>query len=74
MVYEVDLRSRKDGESFECIYSGDYEKAYEIAENWNKENIVNFDMNRDLEDYIDDNDGFFAYVYHCVTPHGVGKF
>jgi hypothetical protein len=76
-MYEVDLRSRKTGNSVECIYSGDdYEEAYEIAENWNKENVVDYD-DRNWEDYIDGTDGMFAEVYHIdelADIHGVGKF
>lgn len=76
-MYEVDLRSRKTGNSIECIYSGDdYEKAYEIADNWNKENVADYD-DRNWEDYIDDTDGMFAEVYHIddeACLHGVGKF
>ena len=76
-MYEVDLRSRKTGNSIECIYSGDdYEKAYEIADNWNKENVADYD-DRNWEDYIDDTDGMFAEVYHIDNEndlHGVGKF
>lgn len=78
MWFEVDLRNRIDGDSVECIYSGDdYEKAYEIAEKWNKENVADYDDNRSWENYIDDSNGLFAYVYHIENLsdiHGVGKF
>lgn len=77
MWYEVDLRRRTDGESVECIYSSDdYEKAYEVMNNWNKENLADYD-DRDWEDYIDNTDGLFAYVYHIEDEDGikgVGKF
>ena len=76
-MYEVDLRSRKTGNSIECIYSGDdYEKAYEIADNWNKENLTDYD-DRSWEDYVDGSIGMFAEVYHIDNEadlHGVGKF
>lgn len=77
MWYEVDLRSRISGESIECIYSGDdYEKAYEVMDKWNRENLADYD-DRDFEDYIDNTDGLFAYVYHIGYGYGikgVGKF
>lgn len=78
MWYEVDLRSRIDGESVECIYSGDdYEKAYSVAQGWNKKNIAYYDAYRSIDSYIDDTDGLFAYVYHIDNKadlHGVGMF
>lgn len=78
MWYEVDLRSRIDGESVECIYSGDdYEKAYSVADNWNKKNVPDYDIYKNWDGYIDDVDGLFAYVYHIDNMsdiHGVGKF
>ncbi len=78
MWYEVDLRRRTDGESVECIYSGDdYERAYAVAESWNKKNLVDYDVYKDWENYIDDTDGLFAYVYHIDNKadlHGVGMF
>lgn len=78
MWYEVDLRRRTDGESVECIYSGeDYETAYRIAEWWNKKNVPDYNGYREWESYIDDVDGMFAYVYHIDSEtelHGVGMF
>lgn len=78
MWYEVDLRRRTDGESVECIYSGDdYEKAYSVADNWNKKNLVEYDVYKDWDSYIDNTDGMFAYVYHIDNKadlHGVGMF
>lgn len=78
MWYEVDLRRRIDGESVECIYSGDdYEKAYEVADNWNKENLADYNPYKGFDDYVDDVDGLFACVYHIdewSDVHGVGKF
>ena len=81
MWYEVDLRSRIDGESVECIYSGDdYEKAYSVAEAWNKKNLPDYKdygVYKDFKDYINYTDGLFAYVYHIdniADIHGVGKF
>lgn len=75
MWYEVDLRSRKTGDSVECIYSGDdYEKAYEVMNKWNEVNLTNYD-GRAWDDYIDGSDGLFAYVYHIEDKdfaHGVG--
>lgn len=78
MWYEVDLRRRTDGESVECIYSGDdYERAYSVAENWNKKNLVDYDVYKDMDGYIDNTEGLFAHVYHIdnmADIHGVGKF
>lgn len=78
-MYEVDLRSRKTGDSVECIYSGDdHTKAYEIADNWNKENLADYDKDTYFDDYRDCvSDGLFACVYHIEDEselHGVGKF
>ena len=79
VMYEVDLRSRKTGNSVECIYSGDdYEKAYEIAEDWNKTNLADYDYEIGFGDYIDyKSDGLSADIYvvdDIADLHGVGKF
>ena len=77
-MYEVDLRDRRTGNSVECIYSGDdHSKAYEIAENWNKKNLNDYDEDMCADDYIDGSNGFVADVYHVEHEsqlQGVGKF
>lgn len=78
-MYEVDLRERKTGNSVECIYSGDdHNKACEIADNWNKKNIVDFQEELGYDDYVDyETDGLSACVYVVEDEaelHGVGKF
>lgn len=79
MWYEVDLRNRKTGDSVECIYSGDdHDKACEIAEKWNKENLADYNEGFGFEDYVDgETDGLSADVYvieNLSDIHGVGKF
>lgn len=78
-IYEVDLRDRKTGNSVECIYSGDnYDKAYEIADNWNRENLADYNEDFSFDDYVDHKtDGLSACMYvveDMVNVHGVGKF
>ena len=77
IIYEVDLRDRKTGNSVECIYSGtDSAKAYEIADKFNKENGLG-EIQEDYESYeelCDGSDGLFADVYHVEDKeniHGV---
>lgn len=67
-TYKVDLRDRKTGNPIECIYSGDdYNKAYEIADNWNKENLADFKEEIYFGDYIDyKTEGMSAYVYSVL--------
>lgn len=78
IMYEVDLRSRRTGDSVECIYSGeDYDRAYQIEEDWNTLNVADYDPDRNWEDYVDGQAGLFACVYHIEDAelvHGVGKF
>lgn len=77
-IYEIDIRSRKDGNSVECIYSGDdYCKACEIADRWNKEHVADYEEGRGWEEYLDYTEGFFADIIKCDSKeevHGVGKF
>ena len=77
-MFEVDLRSRKDGNSVECILSTeDHDEAYKLAEKWNKENLSDYDENIAYENYINRSDGLFADVYYVDNEkslHGVGKF
>lgn len=62
--YEVDLRSRMDGNTVDTVYSGDsYDKAWEVRNAWFKENLPDWDDNRDVNELIDGRAGVFAYVY-----------
>lgn len=78
VIYEVDLRERKTGNSVECIYSGDsHDKAYEIADSWNRENLSDYNEEIGFDDYIDyETDGLSACVFVVDESdfHGVGKF
>lgn len=78
-IYEVDLRSRFTGNSVECIYSGDnYDKAYEMADSWNREHLADYDNDAGFDDYIDfETDGLAACLYVVEDEnemHGVGIF
>lgn len=79
MWYEVDLVDRRTGQSVECIYSGeDYEKAYEVADNWNRKNLADYDEEIGFCDYVDwETEGLSADLYVVeeeIWLHGVGKF
>ena len=75
--WEVDLRSRKDGNTVETIFSGEWhDEAYDCLNRWYKENM-GIDINEietKLDNYIDGTDGVFADVYLTDTPHGIGKW
>lgn len=80
IIYEVDLRERKTGNSVECIYSGtDGSEAYEIADKWNREHCLgciqgNYET---FDELCDGSDGLFADVYHVEEKenvHGVSKY
>lgn len=78
-MYEVDLRSRRTGDSVECIYSGnDYDKAYDIADHWNKEHLDDYDDANGFGEYLDGKtDGLFADLWivdNAADLHGIGKF
>lgn len=77
MLYEVDLRSRKTGNSIECILSTkNHDNAYNCADEWNRKNVPDYDINIPHDRYIDGTDGLYAEVYE--TPyqlaHGIGKY
>lgn len=77
MLYEVDLRSRKTGNSIECILSTkNHDDAYNCADEWNRKNVPDYDINIPHDRYIDGIDGLYAEVYE--TPyqlaHGIGKY
>lgn len=70
VIFEVDLRDRKTGNSIECICSTEnHNEAYKIAEKYNKANILNYDVERNIEDYIDGMDGLIADVYHVEKEY-----
>lgn len=77
MLYEVDLRSRKTGNSIECILSTkNHDDAYNCADEWNRKNVPDYDINIPHDRYIDGTDRLYAEVYE--TPyqlaHGIGKY
>ena len=60
-AYEIDIRSRKTGNTIETIFSGDYDKAYSVLDNWYKNHP---DMNIEcIDGYLDGTDGVFADIY-----------
>lgn len=77
MMYEVDLRNRKTGDSVACILSTkSHDEAWKFAKEWNKKNLPDYDEERTYDSYIDGTESFVADVYE--TPrhlaHGVGKY
>ncbi len=77
MMYEVDLRNRRSGNSVECVLSTEnHDKAWKYAEEWNKKNLSDYDEERACDSYIDGTESLIADVYE--TPrhlaHGVGKY
>jgi hypothetical protein len=72
--WEVDLRSRKDGNSIETIFSGkSHDEACDCLNRWYKEH-PELDVEADRESLIDESDGVFADIYCTTLPHGVGKW
>ena len=75
--FEVDLRSRKDGNTIETIYSGSsYDDAWEKRNEWFRKNLPTWNDEDDVEKLIDGSDGVFAYVYSICKGDeifGVGK-
>lgn len=62
--YEVDLRSRVNGDSISTIYSGSsYDEAWRIRNQWFKENLPDWNDDDDTDDLEDGTDGVYAYVY-----------
>lgn len=73
-AWEVDIRSRKTGDSIETIFSGEwYDEAMDCLNRWYDEH-PELDVNYPREDYVDGSDGVFADIYATSTPHGVGKW
>ena len=72
--WEIDLRSRKDGNTVETIFSSEsHDDACKCLENWYKEHSE-VDIEAERESLIDGTDGVFADIYYTDTPHGVGKW
>lgn len=80
-IWEVDLRSRKTGNSVECIYSGSYDGAWDAYYDWYKKHPH---IKKQADEIggavmylVDGTNGKFADVHQCNGPndvHGVGKF
>ena len=72
--WEIDLRSRKDGNSIETIFSGQWhDEAMDCLNRWYAEHPeVDIEINR--ESLVDGTDGVFADIYNTSEPHGVGKW
>lgn len=72
--WEVDLRSRKDGNSIETIFSGEsHDKACECLQKWYDEH-PELDAEAERESYVDGAEGVFADIYLTTDPHGVGNW
>lgn len=64
MIYELDIRSRKDGNSIGCVLSSeDDSKSYTIAAKLNSHLVEGFSVDEDITLLIDGNEGVFADVY-----------
>lgn len=72
--WEIDLRSRKDGNSVETIFSGEsHDEACACLKKWYDEH-PEVDIEVDRESFVDGTDGVFADIYCTTEPHGVGKW
>ena len=70
--WEVDIRSRKDGNTIETIFSGEwYDEACDCLNRWYKEH-PEVDIESDRESLVDGSDGVFADIYCTTNPRGVG--
>ena len=73
-AWEIDLRSRRTGDTIETIFSGEYhDDAMDCLNRWYDEH-PELDREYPREDYVDGSDGVFADIYATSTPHGVGKW
>ena len=72
-AWEVDIRSCKDGNSIETIYSGNHDEACEVLQKWYDDH-PEVDGDVDRESLVDGTDGTFADIYATSEPHGVGKW
>lgn len=74
-VWEVDLRSRKTGNSIETIFSGEHDVVCEFMDQWYKNNTIpGYVDGMMFEDLHDGSEGVFADLYATYTPHGIGKY
>ena len=77
-IWEVDLRSRKTGDSVETIYSGEsHDEACDTMNRWYGDHPeLTFSGWSLLEDFVDGSDGVFADIYLVDEDesHGVGKW
>lgn len=78
MFYEIDLRSCKDGNSIETIYSEeDHDEAMECFNKWYEEH-TEFNLKdlgeEGIEELVDGTDKIFADIYYTNEPHGLGKW
>lgn len=72
--WEIDVRSRKTGNSIETIYSGEsHDAACECLDRWYEEH-PDVDGDADRESLVDGSDGTFADIYCTETPHGLGPW
>lgn len=83
MKWEVDLRSRKTGNSIETIYSGNRKKAFEVLHEWYDNHPEFYEIvpkeiigTSAVKIFLDGKDGVFADVYETPNhlAHGVGKW
>lgn len=74
-VWEVDLRSRKTGDSIETIFSGEHDAACAYIQEWYENNdILGYVDGMRFEDLHDGSEGVFADLYETNDPHGIGKY
>lgn len=74
-VWEVDLRSRKTGNSIETIFSGEHDAACNCIQEWYENNdIPGYINGMSFEELHDGSDGVFADLYATDRPHGIGKY
>lgn len=68
-IWEVDLRSRKTGNSIETIFSGEHDAACEFIDEWYKNNTVHgYVDGMEFEKLHDGSDGVFADLYEVRMP------
>ena len=77
-AWEVDIRSRKTGDSIETIFSGEWhDEAMDCLNRWYDERPelkAELEALDCIEDFVDGTDGIFADIYATSEPHGVGKW
>lgn len=74
-VWEVDLRSRKTGNSIRTIFSGEHDSACDVMNEWYKNNNVpGYVEGMSFEELHDGSEGVFADLYETNEPHGIGEY